>query len=400
MTKRRSFVAGLALSIAAAGAAASPAPAPKPVAVVPFDLVNRHVFVKVTVDSRELSFVLDSGAPVAIIDTARAKDLGLALGREFAAHGAGGNAAAAAVEGATYRVPGVPGFAGDVAIAMPLQPMAPGLGRDFDGVLGASFIREFVVELDWQARVLRLHDSASFDYRGTGAIVPIRLNHSGHPVFRGSVTPAGGAPIPGDFVFDIGSNAAVELRRPFVEEHHLPGPAVATIRSFAAGAGGRLKGVMGRVSSFTIGGFTIEKPVAVFSQDTSGVNAMADVAGSIGQRIAGKFTIFFDYARERLILEPNPEFREGVDRAFSGLSLQAFGPDYRTFRVVDVIPGGAADRAGVREGDVIAAIDGRKAADWTLTAILDLLERAAPHRLALRRADRDLEVVLTPGGLV
>jgi len=370
-----------------------------PVAI-PFELANGHVFLTVEVDRRELSFILDTGAPAAIIDRDRAAELGLALGSEFSVHGAGANVTTARVSGATYRVRGLPGFSGAIELAMPLHPMAPALGRYFDGVLGSSFIREFVVELDWESRTLRLHDRNTFVYRGAGAVVPIRLNSSGHPVLQATVTPIGGSPIAGDFVLDLGDNVAVSLRAPFVSAHRLPGPSVKTVPAFAAGAGGPTNGSVGRVASIELGGFAISRPLTVFSSDLHGAQAMADVAGSVGQRIAERFTVFLDYGRSRLILEPNARFREPDDRAFSGLALQAFGADYRTFRVVHVAPGSAGERAGIREEDVIASIDGRKAAEWTLSAILSLFEKPLPHRVRIRRNGKELEIAFTPGELV
>lgn len=371
-----------------------------PPVALPFELANGHVVLPVEVGGRNLSFVLDTGAPVTIIDRARAAELRLAVGSEFTMRGAGANVAAVPVPDATYRVRGLPGFTGRVEIAMALQPMAPALGRDFDGILGASFIRQFVLEIDWEARRVRLHDRASFEYHGSGAVVPIRLNGSGHPVLAATVTPIGGEPIAADFVLDLGDNSALELRAPFVAAHRLPGPSVKTIPGFAAGAGGATSGSVGRVASIDFGGFAIPRPLTVFSSDVHGAHGMSDVAGTVGQRLLERFTIFLDYERSRVILEPNARFREPEDRAFSGLALQAEGADYRSFRVAHVISGSPGQRAGVREGDVIAAIDGRKAADWTLTEILSLFEKAAPHRLEIRRGGTTLEVELTPGKLV
>jgi S1-C subfamily serine protease len=65
-----------------------------------------------------------------------------------------------------------------------------------------------------------------------------------------------------------------------------------------------------------------------------------------------------------------------------------------------VAPGSAGERAGIREEDVIASIDGRKAAEWTLSAILSLFEKPLPHRVRIRRNGKELEIAFTPGELV
>src|SRR2546426_1832092 len=57
---------------------------------IPFEMVNRHIVLKVQVDnSRPLSFVLDTGDQFAIINLDRAKELGLKLQGEIHLGGAG-----------------------------------------------------------------------------------------------------------------------------------------------------------------------------------------------------------------------------------------------------------------------------------------------------------------------
>jgi predicted aspartyl protease len=57
---------------------------------VPFDLINKHILLKVMVNnSRPLSFVLDTGDQYAIINLELAKELGLTLRGQVRVGGAG-----------------------------------------------------------------------------------------------------------------------------------------------------------------------------------------------------------------------------------------------------------------------------------------------------------------------
>src|SRR5262249_185988 len=57
---------------------------------IPFELVLRHIVIPVSVNkSRPLSFVFDTGNKVGIIDTERAKELGLNLQGQVRIGGAG-----------------------------------------------------------------------------------------------------------------------------------------------------------------------------------------------------------------------------------------------------------------------------------------------------------------------
>jgi hypothetical protein len=45
---------------------------------------------------------------------------------------------------------------------LPLPELPSALGRDVDGIIGGEFIKQFVLELDYEARTIGLHDPATF----------------------------------------------------------------------------------------------------------------------------------------------------------------------------------------------------------------------------------------------
>jgi hypothetical protein len=370
---------------------------------IPFELVNRHVVIQVKVNnSRPLSFVLDTGDKFAIIDLERAKELGLTLEGELRAGGAGSERPTGAfVRNSTFTIPGLGGFSQPVNIALPVGNLAPRFGHDFDGILGSEFIKEFVMELDYQTRVIKLHDKDKFSYAGPGASIPIRLNGAGHPIIDGEVTPIGSDPVKGKFVLDIGSSAALILYSPFVVEHRLLGPNLKTIKAIGVGgAGGASAGRIGRVTELKIGTFKISNPTTLFSEDKEGALASSAVLGNIGAQVMSKFRLLLDYSHDRIIFEPNNTFPEGFERAFGGLAMVAEGKDYRTFRITDLLENAPAAEAGLQKNDIITAIDGKPAAELTLSKLNDMFERPASYKLTVRRGDQTLQVILTPRKLV
>lgn len=370
---------------------------------IPFELVRGHVVVSVTVDdSRPLSFLLDTGNKFAVIALDRAQELSVKLGASVQVTGVGPQKTTGAfVESGKFKLSGLEGYAQPLSLAIPLGNVAARMGHDVDGILGADFIREFVLELDYPARVMRLHDKDTFAYSGPGQSVAIQFDAQGHPTVEGEVTPVGGDALRGRFMLDVGSDAALNLYTPFVTEHHLPGAKLKTIRELGrAGTGGKASGLTGRVSAFKIGQYELERPVAFFAEDKAGAFASAEVQGSVGQEVLSRFKLFFDYGRERVILEPSPTFAEAFDRAVSGLSIEAEGREYKRFRVTEVLEESAASEAGIRVNDVISAIDGRGAAESTLTQVIDVLRRPVACKLTVRRGEQDLVVSVTPKPLL
>jgi hypothetical protein len=370
---------------------------------IPFELVNRHIVLKVQVDNfRPLSFVLDTGDQFAIINLDRAKELGLKLEGEIHMGGAGSAVSTGAfVRGSLFTLPGFPGFSQPLNAALPIGRMAPRFGQDLDGIIGSEFIKQFVLEIDYQARVIKLYDKDKFNYSGSGESIPITLNSAGHPIIEAEVTPIGHMPLIGKFVLDVGSGGALALYTPFVANHDLLGPRLPTIKAIGVGgAGGEVNARIGRVSELTIGRFHISQPITLFSEDKVGAFASPALVGNIGQQIVSKFRLLLDYSHNRIIFEPNDSFNDRFDRAFGGLSIVAEGKDYRTFRIADVLENSPGTEAGLQKDDIITAIDGKAAADLTLTKVLELFERPVAYKLTVRRGDRTLRVTLTPSKLV
>jgi len=388
----------IALAILAAPRAAQVAPV-----VLPFELVNRHIMLPVSVNGgAPLAFIFDTGDRVAILDLDRARTLGLALGSDIRVGGVGSTPAAGnLLNGTRFTIPGLAGFSQPVVAALPLARLATRLGHDFDGILGTDFIRQFVVEIDYAARVLRLHDRGAFVYAGAGESMPVRLNGSGHPLIEATVTPIGGEPIAGTFVVDVGSGATLALYSPFVADHGLPGAGVKTITAMGmAGAGGEGTGRIGRVASLRIGRVTLPRPITVFSEDTSGAFADKTLAGNIGYEILRRFRIFLDYGHNRMVLEPLAGVDAPFDRPSAGFTFETAPNDYHAFLVTGVLDQSPASEVGLKTGDEIVAVDGQPAAQLTLTSIVDLLERPVERTIALRRGHETMTVRLTPRVLV
>jgi hypothetical protein len=401
------LVAGLFGARAARPQAAAPAPRaavrpPRAPVTIPFDLATRHIVVTARINgSRPLSFVLDTGADMALVMSGVAKELGLSTYGTVGVAGAGaGKLTGSLVRDATWSLVGLEGFEQPVALALPLEALSAAMGQDIDGIIGGQFIRQFVLELDYQARAITLHDRDTFTYSGRGDTLPLEFSQ-GHPVVRATVTPLGGAPVERPFILDIGSGMALTLHSPFVAEQKLLPSSGPTVRLIgAAGAGGDVRGQVGRVESLQLGSARLPQVLTVFSQDTGGAFANPALAGNIGAQIASRFRLFFDYERSRLILEPSPTFADPFGQASSGLAIRAEGTRYGTFRVHDVLERSPAADAGLQVDDVITAIDGTPAADLTLSRIQELFEKPATYTVTLQRGETTLNVKLTPRKLV
>jgi Aspartyl protease/PDZ domain len=402
MNIRQVIIAFLVLASSTRAPLAGRQQAAAPVSI-PFELENHLVIVNARVNnSGPLAFIFDTGASAAIVRTETARNLGLSMQGTVNGRGAGaGVQVGSLVKNATWSLIGLERVSQPVAIALPLPALPSSLGRRIDGIIGGDFIGQFVVEVDYESRRIRLHDRKTFVYQGPGAMLPIEFTSNGHPLIRASVTLQNHPPIAGRFLLDLGSSLALALHSPVVAEQHLVGPESTMIRSIGgAGVGGRTTGHLGRVAALQVGSFTIRNPVTLFSEDKAGAFADASTTGNIGAQIAERFRMFLDYAGRRIILEPLSSLAAPFDRAFSGIVLRAEDPDFHTFRVDDVLDASPASEAGLTQGDIVTAIDGRPAETLTLSILNELLQKPDTRELTIRRAGALLTITLTPRRLI
>jgi hypothetical protein len=292
---------------------------------IPFELYNNHIYLKVGVNgSKTLTFLLDTGAPH-IIDTSQAKALGLQLKPQGQAQGMGeGKVDAYSSEGVSFTLPGLSlsdQWVGvlplDGVAACASEVVADELGhlrncepneqrcqrRVIDGVLGDAFFKRFVVEIDYNARLLNVYAPGSYKYQGTGETIPLELPDR-YSFVQVRLSVAGRAPVSGRFIIDTGGAHALILSRPFVEANRLLPPATELTKFSACGIGGYSEILIGTVSALQFGNIKISQPVTGFAQAKSGNLADGTFEGNIGAGILRHFKVIFDYSRRRMILEP------------------------------------------------------------------------------------------------
>ncbi|OGF16628.1 MAG: hypothetical protein A2W00_02230 [Candidatus Eisenbacteria bacterium RBG_16_71_46] len=340
---------------------------------IPFDYGSRHLWVKVSVNGGPPEdFIFDTGASITVIDSAYAAKIGLASEGHLQGQGAGSVGSAAFATLKSLAVRGQDGDGVEMAdqqvAVLGINPfIAPFFWRDVAGVLGFNFIHQFVNEIDYDAGALTLYDPATFEYRGPGAAIPMTLAGT-VPAVRMTLD----GRYDGDFRVDVGSSATLDLHTPFVEKHGLLGKVGRTIEITGGGFGGTFQSRLCRMDSLRIGPYAWERPLVGLSAATTGALASEDYAGNVGNQILDRFKCTFDYEHRRLYLEPGSRYRATDRFSRAGMQLARFGD---TVQVMQVIPGSPAEKAGLEQGDVVTAIDGKPVLSYTPDSLLPLLEQ-------------------------
>ncbi len=332
------------------------------VARLPFQYQGRHVWLRARIgDGPPADFLFDTGASLTMLDSAYAASIGIHPVGTMSAQGAGASGRISFARLPSLRVEAPDGDGIELADpkvgVLALNSMlAPYFWRDCAGVIGFDFISRFVERIDYDAQVLTLRDPKTFRYEGTGARVPFRI--AGYiPVVPMTID----GRYAGEFRLDVGSSSTVDLHTPFVKEHQLLQRAGRTLAATEGGFGGTFTSQLARIDSISLGPFTWKEPIVSLQTSETGMLASTDYAGNVGNQILDRFTVTFDYERRELWLEPG---RQVAKRdAFSRLGALLVRMD-GVIKVGQVLPGSAAERAGMQLMDEVIRIDGKPALEY------------------------------------
>jgi len=266
--------------------------ASKPLVEIGYRAVGKLIYLPVQVNgSSPLWFILDTGAPNSILDTASAQKLNIKALSTGVIHGTGRGEVSAndagevqfTVDGLTTRVP----HAKIVDLSKVPLPV------EANGLLGAEFLEQYVVRIDPAEHKIAFYDPNTFIYRGDGKPLPLELTNSRLYIQVGL------AAKPGQLVerrlrVDTGSEDSIDddtvRNSPKLQKTTL-----------GNGLGTSYEDVSGVYDTVRIGPFIFRD-----------VWGPAGAVPIIGMEMMRRFTLTFDAQHGMIYLEPNASLIEPV----------------------------------------------------------------------------------------
>ena len=348
-------------------------------------------------ESSPLTFILDTGASSVVLDNRRAAELGLDTVASDDAQTGGGAVKAGEAEDVTIHV-GRAELAGITVATIDLRPLDGALGMRIDGILGYEIFAKYVIEIDYAAQHVRLHDPSRYRDAGRNA-VPMTLEER-LPVIRVDLARAAGGTAEAKVELDTGLTAGLMLTRTFVESNRIVDPVQPRLRiTTGALLPGKVSAEVVRLAAVRVGSFHLERIVANITPTSEEAGVSGNTVGLLGAELLRRFTVVIDYPHSRLLLEPNAALLEPDEFDMTGMSLAALVP--QTYSVRLVLEGSPAAEAGVQAGDVLVAIDGRPASQMALSTIRALFQQEGnTYTLQMKRGDTAREIRLTTRRLV
>ncbi len=364
---------------------------PLPEGAIPFDYNSHLYFDAVIRDSIPAKLLFDTGATNLLIDSTFYAEHFAAQGtlRRGMIGGAGDGRQVTYLDISKwpYKI-GEYATTENSAIVLNLRKI---VGNNVSGMFGMDFMRGRKVEFNYADKYIRILgdeqpdttytciDCKWLDNTQTRILVPLTLTLDATTTREGI------------FLVDMGSSGTLSINSSSVAKLGLQGRTdVQKMVYNVGGIGGSRTDYLFKLASVKVGGLNVSDVRADYSGNSTGSLADKRYDGLIGNELLERFDVIFDFAECKMWVRPNRNF-DKPNRYFFGVALT---PQKDCWIVNGLVEGGKAEKAGVKRGDRIVAINGKTPNEMSEAERKALTRSREPWRATIDRNGTTTEIVI------
>lgn len=395
-----------------------------------FELINNLMVIPIEVNGTELSFILDSGVGTPILFNLADQDsVQLNNVSEITINGLGDGNAISALKSEVnlMKLGGVKNVAQDIYVVMDAGiNFSPSLGIPVHGIIGYDLFRDFVVDINYSRKAIKFFEPGSYNAKNSRKTRELDISVINRKAYLdAAIVVKDGKEIPVKLLMDTGSSDAVWL----FQDERIEIPEKYYEDFLGKGLSGDIYGKRTKIHHLKIADFVLNDAKAAFP-DMETFNAVADFGsrnGSLGGEVLKRFNMVFDYPNQKLTLKKNGNFEKMFQYNISGIDIQHAGVRYVSERIANangvvhsnerkygdvqimlqgatrlsLVPeiivssirqGSPAYTSGLKEGDVILAVNGKRIHRYKLQEIMEMLndKKGKRVKILVERYNNDL----------
>ncbi len=399
---------------------------------VKFQLINNLIIIPLEVNGSKLSFILDSGVSKPILfNLAEQDSIQINKVSEITINGLGSGEPIKALSSKEnrFRLGAAQNNAQRLYVVLDRDKnFSPNLGIPIHGIIGYDIFRDFIVDINYSKKVLRLYRPGSYEHKPDKKkeVIPLHVINKKAYV-DGFVFLENKKKVPLKLLVDSGSSDALWL----FESDSIAVPNKHYDDFLGSGLNGSVFGKRSMVKGIQIGNFFLKDAKTSFPDMVhfDQIMNLGGRNGSLGGEVLKRFNMVFDYRGGTITLKKNSNFNKAYQYNMSGIEIQHDGLRYISERITNrkrqeeedsesfgnvqllfetqtrlsLVPeiivsgiraGSPAKDAGLQEGDVILAVNGKKVHSYKLQEIMFMLnEREGKRvRLLIERANSDMTI--------
>ena len=391
---------------------------------IPVEIVNNLVIVPVKVNGYDIKFLLDSGADATIIFYIE-EDESLAVNDVSYATvtGAGNGSPAKALKSNSNTIQIGKATSTDEPLLVLLDDsldFSPQLGIAVQGIIGYQLFKDFIVEINYIKKYIKLHDPNAYTYKRCKDCQTFPLEITKNKAFINAQLDATAQKHDLRLLLDSGLGDALWLLQKQDWEIAIPEKQFEDF--LGLGLNGPIYGKRAQSQYLTLGTWKLANVSTAFpdSLSTRNIGNIEKRHGSMGAEILKRFHTTIDYRNGKITLSKNKNYGSPFFYNKSGLTIQhgeftlsrevvtsndnistqvdqysnqvveLFRRTKRykkilqpTYKIAEVRPNSPADRAGLQAGDYILAINNSRTLKMTLKQINEYFFQEDGKRITL-----------------
>ena len=339
-----------------------------------------------------LNFILDTGSGGISIDSATASHYALPITEsDRVVKGIGGVKPLRFYKNGTLHLPGLEVNALDFHIN-DYELLSEVYGFHVDGIIGYSFLRRYIVSIDYDQNLISVYEPGSFDYPKRGAKIPATFTTI--PVVEQTVSDE--RILSARMFFDIGAGLCMLFSEQFVQDSLFLSSNKKTVYTQVEGIAGKISMRYTTIRKLRIGPFRFRKvPLHIYEDDVNVFN-YPSVNGLVGNDLLRRFNQVINYPDQVIHLTPNSHYREPFDYSYTGMNYYFIGGKVI---VTDIHQGSPAEKAGFLPGDILIGVDNHFSNDIQQYKLL-LQNAGAKLKVLVLRKDQLVQLTLKVGSVL
>ena len=384
-------------------------------AVIPFKLINNLVFIPVKVNGVELNFLLDSGVEETIMFSMEdKKEVSFKNIQKIKLRGLGSEEE---IEGlkSTNNILEMNGLKSTNHLVFIILDqgfnLSSHIGIPVNGIIGYKFFKNNIVEINYRKKKVIVHsnnEKTRDNLERKNKVIPITIEKSKPYLYATAIVNEN--KVPSKLLIDIGNSDSFWI----FENDKIKLPEKNFPDFLGKGFSGDIEGHRAKVSKFYLADFEFKNPIVAFPDSSSikNVKMVTGRIGSVGGEILKRFRVVLDYADKKIYLKPNNKFKDPFTYNKSGITIQHNGlqwvqetvhfemvnilhvgdegsrqnaknreQDFKykfqlkpIFEIVNVRKNSAAEKCGLKKGDIVISINHHRPYRYSLEQINQLLK--------------------------
>jgi len=400
-----------------------------------FQFINNLIVIPIKVNNKKLNFILDSGVNKTIVFNSSKVDTILSnFEYKYKLKGLGKGLPVNAIvsKNNLFRINNLIAVNKNVYVILKDDfDLSSKMGITIHGVIGYDIFSDLILRINYKSKKIRFYNPSKYKQKKCSncEVLPLTIFQKKPYVDVTVKLNNNSKKVPIKMLIDSGGSDAIWLFE--FSNKNIVTPENFFTDFLGVGLSGTVYGKRSRISSLGLGKFSLNKPTVSFldTLSTKEARKFNKRNGSIGAGILKRFTVWFDYPNNRLMLKKNGSFNEVFNYNMSGLEIVYDGkilveestrnyaelsrgtqdPNgnrnsvslienyvYKfkpNFKISNVLEGSPADLAGVMKDDILIKINGNPIYNFQLHEIISIFQEKENKliRLTLMRNNKKIK---------